>query len=67
MFKSGSSVQVLTNQQSKPMLGGGGNTYNITINAGLGTDPVALRRTVIQALADAANSGQTIPILKALR
>jgi len=66
MYKSGSSVQVLTNQQSKPMLGGGGNVY-VTVNAGFGTDPVAVRRALIQALADAANSGQTIPILKALR
>jgi hypothetical protein len=66
MYKSGSQVQVLTNQQSKPMLGGGGNVY-VTINAGFGTDPVAVRRALIQALADAASSGQTIPILKALR
>jgi hypothetical protein len=58
--------RVYTNSESSRMLGGGGNVY-VTVNAGLGTDPVALRRTIIQALADAANSGQTIPILKALR
>jgi len=68
MYKQGSSVRVLTNQQSKPLLGGGGNTYNnITINAGLGTDPIALRRVVVQALADHAHDGGTIPIQKAIR
>jgi hypothetical protein len=46
---------------------GGSVTYNITINAGVGSDPAAIQRAFIQILADAANGGHTIPILKALR
>lgn len=36
---------------------GGGSTYNITINAGVGSDPAAIGRAVTQALKAYKNSG----------
>jgi hypothetical protein len=47
--------------------GVGGNTYNITVNAGLGTDPHVLRRAVIQALEEATHAGHNIYIGHAIR
>jgi hypothetical protein len=67
MYKQGPNVRVLTHAQSAPKLGAGTTINHITINAGLGTDPHILQRAVIRALTDAAHSGQTIPIGKAIR
>jgi hypothetical protein len=67
MYKQGSQVRVLTAQQSKPMLGGGGNTYNIQVNLpGLygGQDA---GRAVAAILEKYVGGGGTVTMSKGIR
>lgn len=70
MYKSGSQVQVLTNRQSKPMLGGRGGTtiINVTLQAGAIVHQSNLPRFIIGALEKAFAQGETVAGgLKAMR
>lgn len=52
----GGGEKVLTAGKTAAMMSGGGSgspTYNITVNAGLGTDGVALGRVLVKAIKDA--------------
>lgn len=62
MYKQGSTVQVLTNQQSRPKLASGGITWtgDVIVQAGTVASPVDLPRLIIGALEKAFAAGETV-------
>ncbi len=56
LFVPGGSGSIIPADKTAAMMSGGGSgspTYNITVNAGLGTDGVALGRVLVKAIKDA--------------
>jgi hypothetical protein len=71
-YKAGSTVQMLASGQTPapvmvPTGRGGGNTINVYITAGMGTDAHTLGRQLAGVLERYANSGGTFNIQRAIR